>query len=244
MAPGTVPRGVRASAIGDGFVLTGDSGYVQDAHVADQFLVTATTKTGLSQFLVPAATAGISVTPLDALDLGRRLSSVRFDAVAVDDSTVVGAVDGAAAQVERQLQLAFVLQCAETVGVVDHVLEITLEYAKERVAFGRPIGSFQALKHRFADHAMWLEAAKAVTDYAAVAVQLGAVDAAIATSIAMSHVGSSATEITRDCVQIHGGIGLTWEHDLHLYVRRAVSNEALWGTPAAHRERLCELAGV
>jgi len=172
------------------------------------------------------------------------LSDVRFDAVAVDGTTVVGAVDGAADHVERQLQLALVLQCAETVGVVDRVLEITVDYAKERMAFGRPIGSFQALKHRFADHAMWLEAAKAVTDYAAAAVQRGAVDAAVATSIAKSHVGRSATEIARDCVQIHGGIGLTWEHDLHLYVRRAVSNEALWGTPAAHHERLCELAGV
>jgi alkylation response protein AidB-like acyl-CoA dehydrogenase len=244
LSPGTRPVGVRATTAGRGFVLTGESGYVQDAHVADLFLVTAATETGLSQFLVPAATEGISVMPLDALDLGRRLSDVRFDAVAVDGSSVVGAVDGAANQVERQLQLALVLQCAETVGVVDRVLEITVEYAKERVAFGRPIGSFQALKHRFADHAMWLEAAKAVTDHAAGAVQLGAVDAAIATSLAKSHVGRSATEITRDCVQIHGGIGVTWEHDLHLYVRRAVSNEALWGTPAAHHERLCDLAGV
>ena len=91
---------------------------------------------------------------------------------------------------------------------------------------------------------MWLEAAKAVTDYAAGAVQRDAVDADAAASIAKSHVGRSASVIVRDCVQMHGGIGLTWEHDLHLYLRRAVSNEELWGTAAAHHERLCQIVGV
>jgi alkylation response protein AidB-like acyl-CoA dehydrogenase len=243
-ASGTDASGVQAPSSGDGFVLDGVSGYVQDAHVADQLLVTAQAAAGTTQFLLPASTDGITVTPLDALDLGRRLSEVRFDSVAADASSVVGAVGGAAPDVERQLQLALALQCAETVGLVERAFEVTVEYAKDRVAFGRPIGSFQALKHRMADHAMWLEAARAITEHAARAVHTEAVDAGIATSIAKSHVGRSATEITRDCVQIHGGIGVTWEHDLHLYVRRAVSNEALWGTPAAHHERLCELAGV
>ncbi len=242
--PGTVAGGVVATADGDGFVLSGVSGYVQDAHVADHVLVAAATGSGLTQFIVPVPTDGVTVAPLDALDLGRRLSNVRFADVAVDGGAVVGAVGAAAPDVERQLQLALVLQCSETVGLVERVLEFTVEYAKDRVAFGRPIGSFQALKHRLADHLMWLEAAKAVTDHAARAIHLGAVDAAVATSVAKSHVARSATEITRDCVQIHGGIGVTWEHDLHLYVRRAVSNEALWGTPAAHHERLCVLAGV
>jgi alkylation response protein AidB-like acyl-CoA dehydrogenase len=119
-----------------------------------------------------------------------------------------------------------------------------VEYAKNRVAFSRPIGSFQALKHRFADHLMWVEAAKAVTDHAARAVHRSDVDATAATSIAKSHVSASSTEIVRDCVQMHGGIGLTWDHDLHFYLRRAVSNEQLWGSPAAHHERLCQLVGV
>jgi alkylation response protein AidB-like acyl-CoA dehydrogenase len=244
VAPGTVAAGVRATAAEGGFVLDGEAGYVQDAHVADHYLVSATTEHGLTQFLVPATTAGIGVTRLDALDLGRRLSTVRFDAVSVPRTDVLGATGNAVEMVERQLRVALVLQCAETVGLVDRVLEFTVEYAKQRNAFGRPIGSYQALKHRFADHAMWLEGAKAITDHAAGAVQQDAVDAASAPSIAKSHVGRSATEILRDCVQIHGGIGVTWEHDLHLYVRRAVSNEALWGTPAAHHERLCQLTGV
>ena len=115
---------------------------------------------------------------------------------------------------------------------------------KQRYAFGRPIGSFQALKHRLADHAAQLEGAKAAAAHAARSVQVGAPDAAIAVSVAKSHCGRFATEIIRDCVQLHGGIGITWEHDIHFYLRRAVSNEALWGTPAAHHERLCRLAGL
>jgi alkylation response protein AidB-like acyl-CoA dehydrogenase len=244
VAPGTDASGVRATRSGSGYTLDGAHGYVQDAHVADFLLVAASTDAGPTQFLVPAGAPGVDVTPLDALDLGRRLCDVRFDAAAIPDDAVVGTVGVAAPEIEHLLDVAVVLQCAETVGVAARALEFTVEYAKDRVAFGRPIGSFQALKHRFADHAMWLEAGEAATAHAARAVQAGDADASAATSIAKAHVGRSATEITRDCVQLHGGIGMTWEHDLHLYVRRAVSNEALWGTPADHRERLCRLAGV
>lgn len=241
---GAGSAGVRATSRRTGYVVNGATGFVQDAHVADQLLVTASSDEGLTQFLISPATTGITIEPLNTLDLGRRLSHVRFDAVEVPADALVGIEGAASRAVERQLQLALVLQCAETVGVTDRALEFTVEYAKERVAFGRPIGSYQALKHRFADHLMWLEAAKAVTDYAASALQRDAVDASAAASIAKSHVSRSATDIVRDCVQIHGGIGLTWEHDLHLYLRRAVSNEALWGTPAAHHERLCHIVGV
>jgi alkylation response protein AidB-like acyl-CoA dehydrogenase len=243
--PGTEPGAVRVTgSAGEGFTLQGVASYVQDAHVADQLLVTAAGEAGLSQFLIPAATAGVSIVPLNTLDLGRRLAEVRFDGVRVGADALVGAAGGAAELVERQLQVAVALQCAETVGVVDRTLEFTLEFAKDRVAFGRPIGSFQALKHRFADHAMWLEGAKATAAYAARAVQEQAVDAAIAVCVAKSHGGRSGTETIRDCLQMHGGIGMTWDHDIHLYLRRAVSNEALWGTPATHQERLCVLAGL
>jgi alkylation response protein AidB-like acyl-CoA dehydrogenase len=146
--------------------------------------------------------------------------------------------------VERQLEVALALQCAETVGVVDRALEITLDYVQQRVAFGRPIGSFQALKHRLADHAAQLEGARAAVAHAAKAIQSGASDAAIAVSVAKSHCGRFGTEIVRDCLQMHGGIGMTWDHDMHFYLRRAVSNEALWGAPSIHHERLCRLAGL
>ena len=136
------------------------------------------------------------------------------------------------------------LQCAETIGLVDRAFEFTLDWVRQRHAFGRPIGSFQALKHRLADHTAELEAAKAAVAYAAKAVYSNAGDAAIAVSIAKSQCGKQGVEIIRDCVQMHGGIGLTWEHDLHFYLRRAVANQSLLGTPAMHHERIAALAGL
>jgi alkylation response protein AidB-like acyl-CoA dehydrogenase len=226
------------------YVLSGTSSYVQDAANADVLLVTAGGADGVSQFLVPTGTAGVTVTPLGTLDLSRRLAEVRFDKVAVDHSSLLGEFGRAAVAVERQRQVALVLQCAETVGVADHVLDFTVQYAKDRMAFGRPIGSYQALKHRFADHAMWLEASKATSSYAAHAVQEQREDAAMAVSVAKAHVARTATATVHDCIQMHGGIGMTWEHDIHLYMRRAVSNEALFGTPQEHCQRLCDLAGI
>jgi len=227
-----------------GFVLEGSVFAVQDAELADLLLVTAADGRELSQFLVSKDTPGISVTPLVTLDIARRLAEVRFDGVRIGADALVGVAEGAADLVERQLQLALVLQAAETVGVIDRALEFTLDYAKQRVAFGRAIGSFQAIKHRFADHAVRLEGAKAATAYAAKAVQARAADAGAAASIAKSHTARHGVDIIRDCLQIHGGIGMTWDHDIHFYLRRAVSNEALWGTPAAHHDRLSRLAGL
>jgi alkylation response protein AidB-like acyl-CoA dehydrogenase len=235
---------VRAEKSGNGFVLNGTAGFVQDAHNADLLLVTAADGAGVSQFLIPAKTAGVTISRLDALDLGRRLADVRFDGVQVDADALVGEAGGAADLVERQLQIALVLQSAETVGVADRTLEFTLDWVKQRVAFGRVIGSFQGLKHRLADHVTQLEGAKAATAYAAQAVQAGAPDAAIAASAAKAQAGKFGTEIIRDCLQMHGGIGMTYDHDIHFYLRRAVSNEALFGSPAAHYERLCRLAGL
>ena len=241
---GAEPGGVKVSRSGDGFKLDGLAAYVEEAEAADVLLVTAVGDSGVSQFLLPAGIDGISIEPLETLDLGRRLANVRFDGVTVGAEALVGDADGAADQAERQLQVALALQCAETVGVTDRAFEFTLEWVNQRYAFGRPIGSFQALKHRLADHAAQLEGAKAAAAHAARSVQTGAPDAAIAISVAKSQCGRFATEIIRDCLQMHGGIGLTWDHDIHFYLRRAVSNEALWGTPAAHHERLARLAGL
>ncbi len=241
---GAEPGGVKVNRSGGGFVLDGLAAFVEEAEAADVLLVTAAGEGGLSQFLVPPGFEGISIEPLEALDLGRRLANVRFDNVAIGPQALLGEADAAAEQVERQLQLVLALQCAETVGVTDRVFEFTLEWVQQRHAFGRPIGSFQALKHRLAAHAAELEGAKAAAAHAARAVQAQAPDAALAVSVAKSQCGRSATEIIRDCLQMHGGIGLTWDHDIHFYLRRAVSNEALWGTPAAHHERLARLAGL
>jgi alkylation response protein AidB-like acyl-CoA dehydrogenase len=238
------PGAVRVTEDGGGYVLNGRAGFVEDAEGADLLLVSAAGRGGPSQFLLPANTPGVSLEPLNALDLGRPLAHVRFDNVRAGQETLLGPFGGAAQAIERQLQVAVVLQCAEIVGLTDRVLEFTLDYVQQRVAFGRPIGSFQALKHRLADHAAQLEGAKAATAHAARSVQTQAPDAAIAISIAKSQCGRCSTEIIRDCLQMHGGIGMTWDHDIHFYLRRTVANEALWGSPADHHDRLCRLAGL
>ena len=166
---------------------------------------------------------------------------MRFDGVRVPATHVVGDVDGAAAAVERQLQLAIVLQCAETVGALDRVVEFTLEYLADRSSFGRPLASYQAIKHRFADMKMWLEAAHGVTELAAASVQDADPDAPEIVSAAASYLGDHATEMMQECTQLHGGIGVTWEHDLHLYLRRVTVDRNLYGTPAQHRERIAGL---
>ncbi len=230
-----------ATRTGGGYRLDGVKTCVQDALLADQLLVTARAPEGLTQFLVPRQTAGLTVEPLETLDLARRLANVRFRGVSVSDDLLVGEAGGAAVAVERQLQVALVLQCADSSGVADQGLAITVQYAKDRIAFGRPIGSYQGLKHRMADHRMRLEGAFAATAYAAVAVHGGRNDAAIAARIAKAHVGRWSSAILHDCIQIHGGIGMTWDHDIHLYFRRAISNEVLYGSPHEHQRGLVDL---
>jgi alkylation response protein AidB-like acyl-CoA dehydrogenase len=240
------PSGVALAATeaGDHWVLAGTKSYVQDAEVADVVLVTARTGAGLTQFLVPRDTPGIVVTPQQSLDMTRHFAAIEFTDVAVAASMVVGCVGDAAADVERQLQVALTLQNAETVGAMNRVYEFTLEYAKDRVAFGRPIGSYQALKHRFADMKMWLEACNATAAASARAVQAEADTASELVSIAKAYIGDRTPAMTQDCVQLHGGIGVTWEHDLHLYLRRVAQNAALYGSARDHRERLAAQLGV
>jgi len=165
---------------------------------------------------------------------------VHFDGVHVPEDRIVGAVGGAAAAVERQLHVAIVLQCAETVGALDRVLEFTLEYLADRSSFGRPLASYQAIKHRLADARMWIEGSHGVTEVAVRAVQDDDPDAIETVSAAASYLGDHASEILQDCTQLHGGIGVTWEHDLHLYLRRVTLDRNLFGTPAQHRERIAE----
>ena len=217
---------------------------MQDAGAADTWLVTARTGEGLTQFLVPADTPGVTVRPLQSLDITRRFADLEFADTTVSASTVVGRIGDAAADVERQLQVALVLQNAETVGAVNCVYDFTLEYAKDRMAFGRPIGSYQALKHRFADMKVWLEACHATATAAARAVQRGDDDASRLVSVAKAYIGDRSPAIVQDCVQLHGGIGVTWEHDLHLYLRRVAQNAALFGSARDHRLRVATLLGV
>ena len=236
--------GVCAEASPGQYHLEGTSGFVQDAASADWLLVSARTGGSTSQFLLSRDTPGITVIPLQGFDLARRMAKVRFDGVAVPENTLVGDPGMAAPAVDHQLSVALALQCAETVGLVDALFSMTVQYAKDRTAFGRPIGSFQALKHLMADQAVFVETCRAGAVTAARTVQQGAPDVDEVTSIVKAYIGDVAVDVAQECLQIHGGIGYTWEHDLHLFLRRASSNAALYGTPAWHRDRICRLYGI
>lgn len=233
--------GVAVSARDGTLVLAGQSPFVQDAQAADVLLVTAKGPEGFSQFLLPADFPGVTVSALESLDLARRMAHVELDDVVVPPSMSVGPLARSAAHLDRQLQRAVVLQCAETVGAIDRVFEFTLQYAKDRVAFGHPIGSYQAIKHRLSDMLVTLESCKAASLAATEAVDGGDPAAAELVSIAKSFIGRAAPALVQECVQIHGGIGVTWDHDLHLYLRRVASNAALYGSAEAHDRRLSTL---
>jgi alkylation response protein AidB-like acyl-CoA dehydrogenase len=147
------------------------------------------------------------------------------------------------ADADHLLGLALALQCAETVGAAGTVFDFTMQYVQDRKAFGRPIGSFQALKHRLAEHVLWLETAKAVTSTAVAAVQSGesALDAA---RLAKAWVAERCPALVRDCLQMHGGIGFTWEHDIHLYLRRVDTNTAIHGGIDAQLDALAPTIGL
>ena len=233
----------KAAPANGGYVLTGAKTAVEAGAQAHHLLVTARTPDGLAQFLLPSDAGGITVTPQQSLDLGRRFAQVRFDGVAVGPECLVGAPGTSAeADVERQRLMMVLLQCADSAGLAARVLEFTVEYAFDRYSFGRPLASYQALKHRFADMKLWSEACQAAVDGAADAMAAGQ-DEVRMVSVAKSYVGDHSVDLMQDCVQIHGGIGVTYEHDLHLYLRRATVNRGLFGTPAAHRDALSELVG-
>ncbi len=228
-SPGSLSLSV--APVDSGYVLNGTKTCVPDAASADLFLVTGRAANGPVQFLLPAATPGVAIEPLACVDLARRLFEVHFTDVRVDAAAVLGPIGEARRAIERQMQVALVLQCAETNGATEQGLAITVQYSKDRIAFGRPIGSYQALKHRMAEHRMWLEASFATTAYASHSVLGRRDDAPAAVRIAKAHVGKCSTATLHDCIQLHGGIGMTWDYDLHLYFRRAIANEVLYGSP-------------
>ena len=226
---------------GGDLVLDGVKQPVEAAASATHLLVSGRGDDGLTQALVPSDAPGVTVTPLRSIDLTRRFAAVRFEAVRVPLDAVVGQVGKADEDVERQLQHALVLLAAESVGAMEAAFEMTVEWAFDRYSFGRPLASYQALKHRFAHMKSWLEASHAIADEAAEAVAVGSPTAAVTASAAKAFVGDHGSELVQDCVQIHGGIGVTYEHDLHLYLRRHTVDRALCGTPGEHRLRIVDL---
>ena len=226
---------------GSEVALRGEKRPVESADQADHLLVTGRTDDGVTQVLVPRDAPGVAVSAMHTVDLTRRFSVVTFDDVRLPATAVVGEIGGAASQVERQLQIAVVLAGAESVGAMQAGFDLTVEWAFDRYSLGRPLASYQALKHRFADMLSWLEASHAISDEAAHAVATGDPLAAELVSAAKSYIGVHGTELLQDCVQLHGGIGVTFEHDLHLFLRRHTLNRVLYGTPGEHRQRLTDL---
>ena len=244
---------VRASrsgpgASGDGYTLDGTASLVPEGPSADLLLVSAsdgaTDGGGVTQFVVDATAPGVTVTQLDGLDLTRRFADVRFDGTSVAASAVLGAPGGAQASVDAQLDLAVALTLAESIGAMRQLAEITVEYSKARIAFGRPIGSFQALKHILADISFWAEVSLAAAGAAADAVADARSTGSEIVSIAKAYVGEAGTQLAQQCLQVHGGIGFTWEHDLHFYLRRLAADRVLYGDPQWHRERICRIHGL
>jgi alkylation response protein AidB-like acyl-CoA dehydrogenase len=220
------------------YVLTGVKEPVEAGAQAGHLLVSARASGGVVQFLVPVDTPGVTVHPLRSLDLTRRFARVVFDGARVPATAMIVGPTGADDDIEYLLQVGLSVQLAETAGAMGAAFAMTVEWAFNRYSFGRPLASYQELKHRFADMKTWLEASYAVSARAARSVQDGDERAGEWVSVAKSYLGQYGPELAQDCVQIHGGIGVTFDHDMHLFLRRITVNRADLGSPTEHRNRL------
>ena len=239
--PDTWRTAVEIERAGDALVLRGTVRPVEHAGQAEHLLVTAREGAGLTQVLVPAGASGIAVETLETVDLTRRFGAVTFDGVRVGADAVVGVPGEASSDVGRQLRRAVTMLNAEAVGAMQAAFDMTVEWSFDRYSFGRPLASYQALKHRFADMMSWLQAGHAISDTACAAAQDDEPNADELGSAAKAFIGRYGGELIQDCVQLHGGIGVTFDHDLHLYLRRLTVNRSVAGTP---REHLRRIAGI
>ena len=230
-----------AARSGAGWTLSGLKRFVPWAHVADVVLVPARSPEGLSLFLVDPKASGVTLKPMVGIDLVSRWSEMRLDKVAVGADALLGQGGTAGPLLESLLRRAAVMSSAEMLGAARRCLDMSVEYAKVREQFGQPIGSFQAIRHRCAEMLLEVENAHAAVYYAAWALTAGAEDAAIASSICKAYVSEAARKVCGDAIQVHGGIGFTWEYDLHLYMKRAKALEPLYGDAEYHRELITRL---
>src|SRR5262245_40934640 len=243
-------RGVTLPAVEKAgtFSLSGTKLFVHDAHTADAIVVAArtrgTSEDGVSLFLVPKGTRGLATKLLPTMDQTRKLCEVRLEDVTLGADALLGEVGEGWAPLARVLDRATVALCAEMCGGAQKVLDMTVEYAKIRQAFGRPIGSYQGVKHRAADMLVDVENSKSITYYAAWAVDEGVPEGPLAVSMAKAYVSDAYRRVAGAGIQLHGGIGFTWEHDLHLYFKRAKGSEFTFGDATWHRERVAQLVNL
>src|SRR5207248_11432782 len=199
---------------------------------------------GVSLFLLPAEARGLEVKLLPTMDQTRKLCEVTFKDVVVGAGALLGAAGAGWKPLGRVLDRATVALCAEMCGGAQKVLDMATDDAKIRVAFGKPIGSYQGVKHRAADMLVEVENAKSLTYYAAWAVDENVPEAPLAASMAKAYVSDTYRRTAGAGIQLHGGIGFTWEHDLHLYFKRAKSSEFTFGDASYHRERVAQLINL
>ncbi len=230
-----------ATPAGDGCTLDGHKSFVLDGHIASLVLVAARTPGGVSLFAVEGDAPGLTRTPLSTMDQTRKQARLEF---AGTPATLVGTEGGAAAGLATTLDLAAVALAAEQVGGAQRCLDTSVEYAKTRIQFGRPIGSFQAIKHKCADMLLEVESAKSAAYYAGWAAAEGSDELPVVASLAKSYCSEAYFHAAAEMIQIHGGIGFTWEHPAHLYFKRAKSSELLFGDPTYHRELLAQRIGI
>jgi alkylation response protein AidB-like acyl-CoA dehydrogenase len=241
---------LQAAAKGSGFTLSGTKLFVHDAHTADVIVVAARTASGqdpeegISLFLVPTGTPGLAVTLLPTMDQTRKLCEVTLTNVSLGGDAIMGAPGAGWKPLARVIERATVGLCAEMCGGAQKVLDMTVEYAKIRQAFGRPIGSYQGVKHRAADMLVDVENSKSITYYAAWAMDEGVPEGPLAVSMAKAYVSDAYRRVSGAGIQLHGGIGFTWEHDLHLYFKRAKGSEFTFGDATWHRERVAQLVNL
>ena len=230
-----VDLGVEPGAEG-GARVSGVKRFVPWAHVADFLLVPAREPAGLSLFLVESSAPGVAVEPVAAMDPGTRWATVRLDAAPLGSEARVGSPGGAGPLLGELLRAGGVGAAAGLLGAARRCLDMSVGYAKVREQFGQPIGAFQAIRHKLAEMLVEVENAHAATYYAAWALDADAEDAPLAASVAKSYVGEAARKVCGEAIQVHGGIGFTWEYDLQLYVKRAKALEAAYGDADHHRE--------
>jgi alkylation response protein AidB-like acyl-CoA dehydrogenase len=241
---------LEAKATGARYALAGTKLFVPDAHTADAIVVAARTgsgkspEDGVSLFLVPRSTPGLEVKLLPTMDQTRKLCEVTLAGVTVGADALMGEAGKGWEPLARVLDRACVALCAEMCGGAQKVLDMTVEYAKIRQAFGKPIGSYQGVKHKAADMLVEVENSKSITYYAAWAMDERSPEGPLAVSMAKAYVSDAYRRVSAAGIQLHGGIGFTWEHDLHLYFKRAKGSEFTFGDATYHRERVAQLVNL
>jgi alkylation response protein AidB-like acyl-CoA dehydrogenase len=232
---------------GDTAVLQGEKRFVIEGDAVDEIVVVVrepgtTGDDGVRAVVVPAD--AVTHSPVHAIDGSRRLTHVNLDGVRVARDRVLGTGSSAALPLRRAIEEATVAIALEVVGTSQQIFDVTLEYAKQREQFGVPIGSFQAIKHKFADMMVALERARATGYFAALTIAEDDERRTTATSVAKVAAGDCQRLLGKEGIQIHGGIGYTWEHDMHLYVKRVRSGEVMFGSSSTHRARIADQLGI